>query len=354
MVTKRGHEHGRHFTPISRPDLAAIQDALADLLLAHRHDLRWPPHKAARLVHLVTVASTHPILTDDQPFTTDEILDLLVHGVTADEPTVADEPMLAAHNCRRARDRRRRCRRTAGTGPLMLIRLLGTYLRPYRGPLAAVVLFQFIGTIASLYLPELNAEIIDDGVAQGDTGLIMSKGGIMLAVTIVQIICTIIAVYFGARTAMGFGRDVRAALFQRVGTFSDREMAKFGAPTLITRNTNDVQQVQMLVLMTCTLLVAAPIMCVGGVFMALRTDFGLAWLLLISVPVLVLAIGLIVVRMIPSSGACRTASTWSIASCGNRSRACGWSGHSSASLRRSGASRTRTRSSPTRRCGPAG
>ena len=88
-----GHEHGRHFTPISRPDLAAIQDALADLLLAHRHELRWPPHKAARLVHLVTVASTHPILTDDQPFTTDEILDLLVHGVTADEPTVADEPM---------------------------------------------------------------------------------------------------------------------------------------------------------------------------------------------------------------------------------------------------------------------
>ena len=114
-----------------------------------------------------------------------------------------------------------------------------------------------------------------------------------------QIVCTIIAVYFGARTAMGFGRDVRAALFQRVGTFSDREMAKFGAPTLITRNTNDVQQVQMLVLMTCTLLVAAPIMCVGGVFMALRTDLGLAWLLLISVPVLVIAIGLIVVRMIP-------------------------------------------------------
>jgi ATP-binding cassette, subfamily B, multidrug efflux pump len=181
----------------------------------------------------------------------------------------------------------------------MLIRLLRTHLRPYRGPLAAVVLFQFIGTIASLYLPELNAEIIDDGVAEGDTSVILTKGAIMLAVTIMQIICTIIAVYFGARTAMGFGRDVRAALFQRVGTFSDREMAKFGAPTLITRNTNDVQQVQMLVLMTCTLLVAAPIMCVGGIFMALRTDFGLAWLLLISVPVLVLAIGLIVARMIP-------------------------------------------------------
>ena len=121
----------------------------------------------------------------------------------------------------------------------------------------------------------------------------------MLGVTVLQIVCTIIAVYFGARTAMGFGRDVRAALFQRVGTFSDREVAKFGAPTLITRNTNDVQQVQMLVLMTCTLLVAAPIMCIGGIFMALRTDLGLAWLLLISVPVLVIAIGLIVTRMIP-------------------------------------------------------
>ncbi len=181
----------------------------------------------------------------------------------------------------------------------MLIRLLRTYLRPYRGPLALVVVFQLIGTIASLYLPELNAEIIDDGVAKGDTGFIVSTGGIMLGVTVLQIVCTIIAVYFGARTAMGFGRDVRAALFQRVGTFSDREVAKFGAPTLITRNTNDVQQVQMLVLLTCTLLVAAPIMCIGGVFMALRTDFGLAWLLLISVPVLVIAIGLIVTRMIP-------------------------------------------------------
>ncbi len=182
----------------------------------------------------------------------------------------------------------------------MLIRLLRTYLRPYRGPLAMVVLFQLIGTIASLYLPALNAEIIDQGVATGDTGFIVSTGGIMLGVTVLQIVCTIIAVYFGARTAMGFGRDVRAALFQRVGTFSDREVAKFGAPTLITRNTNDVQQVQMLVLMTCTLLVAAPIMCIGGVFMALRTDLGLAWLLLVSVPVLVIAIGLIVITDDPA------------------------------------------------------
>jgi ATP-binding cassette subfamily B protein len=181
----------------------------------------------------------------------------------------------------------------------MLIPLLRTYLRPYRGALTIVVIFQTIGTIASLYLPALNAEIIDDGVAKGDTGFIVSTGAVMLAVTVLQVICTITAVYFGARTAMGFGRDVRAALFRQVGTFSDREVAKFGAPTLITRNTNDVQQVQMLVLMTCTLLVAAPITCIGGVYMALRTDLGLAWLLLVSVPVLVVAIGLIVTRMIP-------------------------------------------------------
>ena len=181
----------------------------------------------------------------------------------------------------------------------MLIPLLRKYLRPYAGPLTAVVIFQLIGTIASLYLPALNAEIIDEGVAKGDTAFIISTGGIMLAVTVLQIICTIIAVYFGARTAMGFGRDVRGALFKQVGSFSDREIAKFGAPTLITRNTNDVQQVQMLVLMTCTLLVSAPIMCIGGIYMALRTDLGLAWLLLVSVPVLIIAISLVVIKMIP-------------------------------------------------------
>lgn len=181
----------------------------------------------------------------------------------------------------------------------MLISLLRTYLRPYRGALVLVVVFQAIQTIASLYLPALNADIIDQGVAKGDTSYIISTGGTMLMITVLQIVCTIIAVYFGARTAMGFGRDVRAALFHQVGTFSDREVAKFGAPTLITRNTNDVQQVQILVLMTCTLLVAAPITCVGGIYMALRTDLGLAWLLLISVPVLIIAITLIVTRMIP-------------------------------------------------------
>ena len=181
----------------------------------------------------------------------------------------------------------------------MLLTLLRTHLRPYVGPLLIVVLFQLIGTIASLYLPTLNAEIIDDGVAKGDTGFIVSTGAVMLGITIVQIVATIVAVYYGARTAMSFGRDLRAALFHQVGTFSDREVAQFGAPSLITRNTNDVQQVQMLVLMTCTLMVSAPIMCIGGIIMAVRTDLGLAWLLVVCIPVLIIAIGMIVVRMIP-------------------------------------------------------
>ncbi len=181
----------------------------------------------------------------------------------------------------------------------MLVRLLKDHLRPYRQPLALVVLFQLVGTIAALYLPRLNADIIDNGVAKGDTDYIFTSGAIMLGVTLVQIVCSITAVFFGARTAMGFGRDVRAALFHRVGQFSDREVNQFGAPSLITRNTNDVQQVQMLVLMSCTLLVAAPITCVGGIIMALSEDAGLAWLLLVSVPVLVVAVGLIVSRMVP-------------------------------------------------------
>ena len=181
----------------------------------------------------------------------------------------------------------------------MLIRLLRTYLRPYRKPLTMVVLFQLIGTIASLYLPRLNADIIDNGVAKGDTGYIFTSGAYMLGVTLLQIVCSIVAVYFGARTAMGFGRDVRAAIFHRVGDFSDREVNQFGAPSLITRNTNDVQQVQMLVLMTCTLLVAAPITCVGGIILALSEDPGLSWLVLVSVVALVVLVGAIVRRMVP-------------------------------------------------------
>jgi len=181
----------------------------------------------------------------------------------------------------------------------MLIRLLRTYLRPYTMALLLVVALQLAGTIASLYLPSLNADIIDKGVAKGDTGYILATGGWMLAVTLVQVACSIAAVYFGARAAMAFGRDLRSEIFHRVGTFSARELNHFGAPSLITRNTNDVQQVQMLVVLTCTMMVAAPIMCVGGIIMALRQDVGLSWLMVVSIPVLVLAIGLIVTRMVP-------------------------------------------------------
>jgi len=181
----------------------------------------------------------------------------------------------------------------------MLINLLRWYLRPYSTALLAVVGLQLVSTMATLYLPSLNADIIDKGVATGDTGFILSTGGWMLLVTLVQIVGSIAAVYFGASAAMAFGRDVRAAIFHRMGSFSGREVAQFGAPSLITRNTNDVQQVQMLVLMTCTLMVSAPIMCVGGVIMALRQDVGLSWLMLVSIPALVIAIGLIVVRMVP-------------------------------------------------------
>ena len=181
----------------------------------------------------------------------------------------------------------------------MLIRLLRTYLRPYSWALLAVVALQLVSTMASLYLPSLNADIIDKGVAIGNTGYIISTGGWMLLVTLAQIACSVAAVYFGARAAMAFGRDVRSAIFHKVGSFSAREVAQFGAPSLITRNTNDVQQVQMLVLMTCTLMIAAPIMCVGGIIMALRQDIGLSWLMLVCIPVLVLAIGLIVIRMVP-------------------------------------------------------
>jgi ATP-binding cassette subfamily B protein len=162
-----------------------------------------------------------------------------------------------------------------------------------------VVGLQLVGTMASLYLPSLNADIIDKGIATGDTGYIIEMGGWMLVVTVLQIACSIGAVYYGSRTAMAFGRDLRAGIFHRVGGFSAREINRFGAPSLITRDTNDVQQIQMLVLMSCTMLVAAPIMCVGGVIMALREDAGLSWLMAVCVPVLVVAIGLIIVRMVP-------------------------------------------------------
>ncbi len=181
----------------------------------------------------------------------------------------------------------------------MLVRLLQRALRPYARPLLAVVLLQLVGTAAVLYLPSLNADIIDEGVARADTAYVLRTGAVMLGVSLLQVVCTVAAVWYGARTAMSVGRDLRSELFAHVGSFSAREVAGFGAPSLITRTTNDVQQVQMLVLTTCTMLVAAPIMMVGGVLMAVREDVGLSWLLAVSVPALCLSVGLIVSRMVP-------------------------------------------------------
>ncbi|MBC7441706.1 MAG: ABC transporter ATP-binding protein [Ramlibacter sp.] len=181
----------------------------------------------------------------------------------------------------------------------MLWKLLVTYLRPYWRLLTAVVVFQLAQSIASLYLPTLNADIIDEGVATGDTAYILRAGGLMLLITLFQIICAVIAVYFGAKAAMALGRDLRGAVFTRVGEFSEQEVTRFGAPSLITRSTNDVQQVQMLVLMTSTLMVSAPILSIGGVIMAIRQDVQLSWLIAVSVPVLLIAVGLIIVRMVP-------------------------------------------------------
>ena len=181
----------------------------------------------------------------------------------------------------------------------MLIRLLRSHLRPYKRPIALLVVLQLASTIGALFLPTLNADIIDNGVVKGDTGYIMGMGGAMLGVTVGQMLCAIGAVYFGARTAMSFGRDVRKSVFDQVQSFSAREVGQFGAPSLITRTTNDVQQVQMLALMSFTLMVSAPIMCVGGIIMALFQDVPLSSLLLAVVPVLGVSVSLIVRRMRP-------------------------------------------------------
>ncbi|OZV83258.1 multidrug ABC transporter ATP-binding protein [Micromonospora echinospora] len=181
----------------------------------------------------------------------------------------------------------------------MLIGLLRRHLHPYAQPLLAVVVLQFVGTMASLYLPRLNADIIDRGIARGDTDLIVRLGGWMLLVSAVQVVCAIVAVRYSALAAMGFGRDVRAAVFRHVTRFSAREVARFGAPSLITRNTNDVQQVQMLVLVAGSMLVTAPIMSVGGLVMALREDVGLSWLVVVSIPAVAVAISLITRRLVP-------------------------------------------------------
>ena len=181
----------------------------------------------------------------------------------------------------------------------MLLRLLRTYLLRYRTLLLVVLGLTFVQTMCTLFLPTLNADIIDKGVITGNTGYIWRIGGVMLIVTLIQVVFAVAAVFYGSRVAMGFGRDVRGALFHRVTDFSAQDVAAFGAPSLITRITNDVTQVQILVLMSCTLLVAAPITIVGGTIMAIREDGPLSLLLLVSIPALVISVGLVIVRMVP-------------------------------------------------------
>lgn len=181
----------------------------------------------------------------------------------------------------------------------MLWRLLRRHVRPYRRLLAAVAVFQVISTLATLYLPTVNAAIIDDGVARGDLRRIVELGIVMLAVTALQVVCAVGAVYFGSRASMGVGRDLRSAIFHHVTGLSAEETARFGAPSLLTRTTNDVQQIQLLVQLTCTMLITAPIMCVGGIFMALHLDAGLSWLLIVSVPLLAVANYWIVSHLLP-------------------------------------------------------
>lgn len=180
-----------------------------------------------------------------------------------------------------------------------MMRLLSTYLRRYRRWLLGVLVFQAIQATASLLLPSLNADIIDKGILKGDIGYIWSLGFVMLGISAIQAVFSVAAVYCGSKAAMGFGRDVRAALFHQVTDFSSQEVNLLGAPSLITRITNDVQQVQMLVLMGCTMVVAAPMTVVFGVFMAMRQDVGLSWLLAVSLPLLMVILGVIISYMVP-------------------------------------------------------
>ena len=183
--------------------------------------------------------------------------------------------------------------------PAMLLSLLRTHLRPYGAAICGIIVLQLAQTLATLYLPNLNADIIDNGVAVGDTGHILRIGAVMLGITLLQIISAISAVYFAAKTAMRLGRDIRRSVFEHVQSFSARELSEFGAPSLITRNTNDVQQVQMVVLLSFTIMIIAPIMLVGGVIMALRQDVKLSGLLLVVIPILVTTVALIARKLAP-------------------------------------------------------
>ena len=181
----------------------------------------------------------------------------------------------------------------------MLVRLVRAHLRPYRKALAWIVALQFLQSLAMLYLPTVNGDLIDEGVARADSGVILSKGALMLGITLVQVVASMIAVYYGSRTAMAVGRDVRGGIFGQVQTFSGQEMSRFGTPSLITRTTNDVQQVQMLVVMAFTMMVSAPIMSVGALVLAMRQDVPVSSLLLLVVPVLGVFIAVMVTRLRP-------------------------------------------------------
>ncbi len=180
-----------------------------------------------------------------------------------------------------------------------MIPILRTYLRPYSTPIAFVIVLLFIQAIANLYLPELNADIINNGVAKGDTDYIIQTGGLMLVVTFALMIAAIVAVYWSARISMSFGRDLRSAIFRKVETFSLVEVNHFGAASLITRNTNDVQQVQTVVLMALNMMIIAPIMMVGGVIMAVRQDPPLTAILLVIIPIMVALIAVVMRKAIP-------------------------------------------------------
>lgn len=180
-----------------------------------------------------------------------------------------------------------------------LVRILLSRSKPYTGYVIAVLLLQALSTAATLYLPSLNARIIDEGVAKVDIDFIWRTGGIMLGVAFVQVTAAIAAIWFGSRTSMGLGRDLRSDIFRRVTRYSAEDMSHFGTATLITRGTNDVQQIQMIYMMILNFMVTAPIMSIGGIIMAIREDAGMSWLVIVSVVVLLAALSAIIVRLMP-------------------------------------------------------
>ena len=180
-----------------------------------------------------------------------------------------------------------------------MIALLRTYLRPYRAALALVVALLPVQALATLYLPALNGDIINNGVAKGDTTYILTTGALMLGISAVVVVASIIAVYWGSKTGMAFGRDVRGAIFRKVESFSQAELNHFGTPSLITRNTNDVQQVQMTVLIGLNMMIIAPILAVGGIILALRQDVPLAGILVVILPVMAVIVGSLMYRALP-------------------------------------------------------